>query len=62
MRNEQAELFGRAEAPCLFDVQAPTAADWAIAVLYAIAVFVVLEVGKFLTSRQSLPNKPSAKL
>jgi P-type Ca2+ transporter type 2C len=36
----------------LFDVSSPGLNDWAVAGLFAVAVFTVLEVGKYLTSRK----------
>jgi P-type Ca2+ transporter type 2C len=41
----------------LFDVQVPGVVDWSIAVLYALLVFVTLEVGKFISSKQWLHHK-----
>jgi P-type Ca2+ transporter type 2C len=35
----------------LFDVHTPELADWAVAALFAGLVFAVLEIGKYLTSR-----------
>jgi hypothetical protein len=36
----------------LFDVHTPELIDWAIAGLFAAAVFTTLEVGKYATSRK----------
>jgi Ca2+-transporting ATPase len=41
----------------LFDVHVPEPIDWTIALLYALAVFSVLEIGKYVTSWQRHPRQ-----
>jgi Ca2+-transporting ATPase len=42
----------------LFDVNAPELIDWAIALLFAFAVFSVIEIGKYVTSWQRHTRQP----
>ena len=44
----------------LFDVHQPELIDWAIAALFAGAVFATIEVSKFLTSRKKVASNSKA--
>ncbi len=45
----------------LFDVQAPSAIDWSIAVLFSFTVFLTLEIGKYVNSRRNPPQSFKTK-